>query len=315
MSDIRPTVAAALAGLAVMGATRPAHAQDMVPPLGTGVVAVTYQTGLIKDHVLFDHSVDVGHIKSHALMIDFGIGLGRNFALSASVPFIAAKYTGDFGHRPNAQEGALRPDFTFIDDGRYHSAWQDLRLELRYALERNGLHAMPFVTVVLPTHDYEYLAHAAVGRRVREVRVGLGLHRLLSPWSARSFVQSHVAYAFQERIAGVSRGATHLNIEGGRFMTPDLTIFAVAAAHLTHGGIDIFNSPRAELSGDLFISHDRIVRERLFNLGAGASYSFPGRLAVSGSITRTVWGMNGHAHAYVLTIGLARGFGSGAHGH
>ena len=44
---------------------------------------------------------------------------------------------------------------------------QDLRVELRYALRALGLPAAPFVTLVLPTHDYEYLGHSAIGRHTR----------------------------------------------------------------------------------------------------------------------------------------------------
>ena len=311
------TAAGAIAGLVLVTAAAPAGAQSMVPPRGAGEIGFLYQSGLVKNHLMTEVEVDVGHIKSHALMVDFSIGLGRNFALGVGVPLVTAKYDGNLGHRPNAQEMPLHPTFTFIDDGRYHTAWQDLRFELRYALEKGGMHVMPFVTVIIPSHSYEYLAHSAVGRRVREVRVGAAIHRLLTPWSSRSFVTSHFGYGFQEEIAGISRGATHINLEGGYFLKPNLSIFGVSTFHITNGGIDVRRSPRAELSGELFINHDRIVRDRMINLGGGAAYALPWNLMLVGSVTRTVWGINSHSQAYLVSIGVSRGFGGrgGAHGH
>jgi hypothetical protein len=307
---------ASLAIVALVVAAAPAGAQSMVPPRGAGEVSFIYQTGLIKNHILTEATVDVGHITTHAVMVDFSVGLGKHFAVGVSVPLVMARYDGGFGHRPNAQEAPLHPTFTFIDDGRYHTAWQDFRLELRYALEKNGVHAMPFVTVILPSHSYEYLAHSAVGRRVREVRIGAAIHRLLTPWSARSFVQSHIGYGFQEEIAGISRGITHINLEGGYFVKPNLSVFGLSNFHITNGGIDVRLSPRAELSGELFINHDRIVRERMINLGAGAAYALPAKFTLVGTVTRTVWGINTHSQAYLVTIGLSRSFGGGgAHGH
>ena len=312
---IARTLATIVVATAAVAANAPsAAAQGMVPVQGSGSVTVGYQTGLINKHLLVDRSVGGVRIQSHALMVDFNVGLGRDFGLGVALPLVAAKYEGASPHIPNAGELLLHPDFTLLDDGKYHAAFQDVRFELRYAWSHNGLHAMPFVTVILPSHNYEFLSHAAPGRRVKEVRLGVAIHRLLNPLSAKSYVQSHAAYAFQEEIAGVSRSATHLNVEGGYFVRWDLTVFGGAYFHVTHGGIDLYGDPRVDFFGPFFINHDRIVRERMLNLGGGAAYKLSDKYSVGGTISRTVSGINGHGQAFVLTLGFSRSFG-GSHGH
>ena len=315
MRTIARMFVAALAAAAAIHASAPsANAQGMVPARGSGSVTVGYQTGLITEHLLVDRAVGGVRINTHALLVDFSVGLGRSFGLGVALPLVAARYNGRAPHVPSAEELLLHPDFTLIDDGRYHTAFQDFRVELRYAFDRGGLHLMPFVTAVLPSHNYEFLGHAAVGRRVNELRTGVALHRLLTPWSARSYVQAHAAFAFQEGFGGVSRNATHLNLEGGYFLRPNLTVFGGAIFHTTHGGIDLHGDPRVEFSGPYFLNHDRIARERMFSLGGGASYSLSDAYSVGGTISRTVKGINGHFQAFVFTLLVSRSFG-GPHSH
>jgi hypothetical protein len=213
------------------------------------------------------------------------------------------------------EERRLHPDFRLLDDGKFHSAWQDLRVELRYATHVNNLHIAPYVKFILPTHDYEYLGHATVGRNIMEARIGVAFHRTLSPWSASSYVMSHVAYAFQEQVTGPYRGATHLAIEGGHFLRRDLSVTGSAMIHVTHGGLDWIGPPRAQYSGMDFLNHDRCARERMFNLGVGASYSVADKSFVLVSVARTLWGINGHSQAFLLTVGFSRSFGRAAHDH
>ena len=251
------TLAAAIAAAAAFASVLPAHAQSMVPAQGAGSVSVGYQTGLINKHLLRDRSVGGVRIQSHAIMVDFTIGLGKNFGLGV---------------------------------------------------------ALPFVTAILPSHNYEFLSHAAPGRRVRELRVGVAMHRLLTPLSAKSYVHAHAAHAFQQEIAGVPRRATHLNVETGYFLRPDLSVFGGLVFHVTHGGIDLIGNPRVDYSGPLFINHDRISRERMLNAGGGLAYSISDRNSLSASVSRTLSGINGHAQAFVLNIAFTRSFG-GTHGH
>ena len=303
------------AAIVVAGTVSPASAQ-MVPPRGEGSVSVLYQTYTVDKHLLATGvGVDAGKVSSRGVMVDFTVGLGRNFGLSVAVPLVSAKYVGAFPHDTlTEEEWLLHPDFRYLDDGQFHSSWQDLRVELRYATHRNALHIVPFVKFILPTHNYEYLGHATVGRNVMEARVGVALHRTL-PWSARSFVQSHVAYGFQEQVTGPYRGATHLALDGGYFVRPDLTVFGSAMVHVTHGGMDWNGSPRLEYSGMLFLNHDRVARERMFNLGVGASYSITDNYSVIGSVARTLWGINSHSQSFLLTVGFSRRFGRAAHDH
>ena len=54
-----------------------------------------------------------------------------------------------------------------------NSGFQNLRFGLRYNIvDDRAITITPFVGTSVPSHSYEYFAHAALGTRVRELEVG-----------------------------------------------------------------------------------------------------------------------------------------------
>ena len=119
-----------------------------------------------------------------SLMFDVTYGLTDRLAVTFAVPFIRARYTGAAPH-PNAQ-----------DDGARTTGFQDLRFGVRYNVTRGPLTITPFVGTNMPTHGYEYFAHAAYGPRVRELEVGTYVGRVLSPALPNAFIQARYSYSF-----------------------------------------------------------------------------------------------------------------------
>jgi hypothetical protein len=287
-----------------------AAAQSLVPARGEVTVTAIYQQGLVTDHLTSTGTRDVGRIRSQGMVLDFGIGLGGKVGVSLAVPFYRSQYTGELPHKPVPGDEQIHPTFQYLDDGAYHGAWQDSRFEMRYDLASlGGVAIAPFASVIVPTHEYEYFAHAAAGRLVKELQIGVYAARLLDPWLPGAFVMGRFAHGFEEEIAGYERRRSVLSLEGGYFITQSLRAYGLAFGQVTHGGAEFIGLPFVQFGSPLYIQHDRIYRENLLNFGAGAGYEITRSLGVFGSVIRTVDGSNGHAMAYHMSVGASFSFG------
>src|SRR5262245_31803699 len=129
-----------------------ASAQAWLYPKGEGTVTLAYQGIYTRDHAFEAERHDVGHIVSHALIMDVDYSITSRIAARMSLHDSAGKYTGP------------RPHPAVVDDGRYHSTFQDFLFDIRYNLSQTPVVVTPFFRIVVPSHSYEYFAHAAVGR-------------------------------------------------------------------------------------------------------------------------------------------------------
>jgi len=105
-----------------------AYAQATVPDRGEGMLTLTYQHYAVFGHFGVQGNENTnGPTRSQALVTDFDYGIWNGFGLLASLPFIASKYTGPPSYSVAGHPVTPGP----LDDGTYHAAFQDLRLELR----------------------------------------------------------------------------------------------------------------------------------------------------------------------------------------
>jgi len=282
--------------ITLLGASTSVRAQAWTPAQGEGTVSVQFQDAFIKYHQLPTVRLDRGHIRGETLMVDFTYGITDRVAVSVSLPWVASKYNGD------------RPHQTAIDNGSYNSAFQDFRFDVRYNLSRKGLVFTPFVGTILPTHGYEYFAHSAVGRNVRELQVGANWATLLDPVLPGLFLQGRYSYGFAERILDISHNRSNLDLEVGYFVKPEFRVFAVGAGQLTHGGVDLYGNSLLTLGPILYRHHDQIARDNILNVGAGAAYDLTESFGVYGSVMHTVAGRNIHALQHSLTLGVSWSF-------
>lgn len=289
---------AALAGFALAAGPAPASAQAWVPAQGEGAVSVLYQDLFVRDHFLAGGGrLDRGHIRSNNLLFDLTYGLTDELTVTVAAPFVRARYSGTFPH-PTAQ-----------DNGEAHSGFQDLRFAARYKLFDGPVTITPFVGTTMPSHGYEYFAHAAYGTRVRELEVGSYVARMLGARLPGVFVQARYAYAFTQRIAGVDHDRSSLDLEVGYFVRPALRVFVLGTGQKTHGGIDTPDAGWRAMPADLAPHHDRIARLEMLDVGGGAQYSLTKSIDVFGSFVTSLAGRNSHALARGITVGASWGFG------
>jgi hypothetical protein len=288
--------------IAVVGLSTSAWAQAWTPAQGEGAVTVQFQDAFIKYHQLPTVRLDRGHIRGETMLVDFTYGLTDRIAVSVALPYVASKYDG------------TRPHSTGLDNGSYHSTFQDFRFDIRYNITRKGFVVTPFAGTILPSHGYEYFAHSAVGRDVRELQVGTYWAKLLDPVLPGLFVQGRISYGFAQQIEDISHNRGNLDLEAGYFVTPELRVFALGAGQLTFGGVDLHGNSLVSLGPVLYPHHDQISRDNILNVGAGAGYELTPAFGVYGSVIRTVAGRNVHALQHSLTVGMTWSFARGSGG-
>ena len=267
-----------------------AGAQAWLPEQGTFSWSVVYNSVLNKKHYLPDgDEVDVGHTQTHSIGLIASYALTDRWTVAGGIPYVRSKYDG------------ARPHPTHVDDGDYHTSFTDFRLELHFQALEEPVALAPYVAVILPSHDYETLGHAAPGRGLNEQWLGFFVGKSLDPWLARTYVQARYNYAFVEKVAGISHDRSNADLELGYFPTERWSLRAVVLWQDTHGGIDVPVPP----SHPLFDHHDQIAEESFLNVGAGLACSLTDRIDIHALYLTSVSGKNGHKLDTGLTVGLS----------
>lgn len=287
-------------------ATAQAQSSDAwVPGRGHGSVSVAYQHLYVEWHTLSDGTKGKpGVITNRTVFFNVDYGLTDRLALSVGLPFKSNKFEGSGPHDPDD----LDHDHgnVLLDDGRYHSGWQDLGVALRYQWRNEPWAITPSLTYGAPTHDYTTFAHAAPGTGLWRLEAGIAVVRRFAPPLQNLYFQGYYGYAFMEE---VDRRVNHstLNLEVGYLLTPKLSARMYLTGQKTHNGFD-FPEDFPNRTDDHFFHHDQNLRNDYVNIGAGASYQLNDRYALFGNYGHTVWGENTHLIDYAVTVGVSRVF-------
>ena len=284
-------------------------AQAWLSPKHTGTISLSYQYHYIDTHAIEGRwlkefaGVDLGRIRSHAAVVNADYSLTDKLAFSVTLPFIGANYEGeDLSHDLHT------------DAGSYHPSFQDLGLEVRYNVLKSHLMVTPFIGYGLPTHPYEYFAHAAIGRRLTSLQLGTYVGRRLDPLLPDAFLQGHYSYEFVQRIRGINLNRSNIDLQFGYFLTSSFTAFGLVIGTLSHGGVSpyiIYDKDTGEIiDQDLYPQHDRIEIVRTWNVGGGAAYSINDSWQAYFTIFHTAYMRNGHPLKHQISTGVTWSFGS-----
>lgn len=271
-----------------------ADAQAWLPRQGNTGVEVAFNDTFNRDHYLPNgDEIDVGHTRTQAVSFAASYALTDRMLFAASIPYTRAKYGGTHPHRG-----------TTIDDGQYHGYFTDWRLEAHYQVSEWPIAFAPYVALVIPSHHYPSLGHAAPGRNLQERWLGFFAAKSLDSWLPRSYVQARYNFAFVETVAGVGHDRSNADFELGHFLNRAWSLRAVASWQKTHGGIDV----PVPTTSPLYPHHDQLAAERYVQLGAGAAWNFSARSGVYVLYKGAVSGANGHKLNSGLTLGWTSEF-------
>ena len=300
MRHVHTVLLSSLAVVAVAAAVTPApaFAQAWLAPRGEGSFSLGYMNMWVNEHV-FDDGVpfDGGRIDTQAVNLNLGYAVTDRFSLSVGLPFVASRYRGD---QPHARNGVVT-----LDNGSYHGTFQDFRFEARYMATTGSLVVTPFVGVGLPSHGYEYFAHTAPGKDIKEFQGGVSIGRRLDPVLADAYFQARYAYAIPERVLGISHNRSNFDVELGYFVTPALTLRALSFVQVSHGG---FHELYDIVTPEDFEHHDQLARTNFFELGFSAAYALTRSLDGYVSWLKTISARNTHMIAGALSVGISVNF-------
>lgn len=273
-------------------APSPAAAQVFTLPQGVGAVTLAWQYVDNTGHRLSDGYLRVAG-QSVTTSADFELEYGITDRLSATfgIPYVFAKYTGSLPPPSGLPVDACQC---------WHSSFQDFSLAARYRFGDDPWAATPVVRYVRPSHGYNYVGEAAVGRDLQEVQVGVGAGLRLVGFLPQGSVQAGYTYSFVEKVLDIPNDRSNGFVQLGYALTRRLFVHAGGTWQRTHGGLRIgsvtgnpfflpgeFNTPAR------FAQRDRLTRSNYWHVGGGLSYS-AGPVDVFASISKYVSGTDTH---------------------
>ena len=286
-----------------------AQAQAWVPPRGEGSISFSFQrldnTGHRRTNGFL---VPRGRSLDTSLYLEAEYAFTNRLSVTASMPYVFAKYT-DSNPPP--------PPIPFLPEDQcrcWQSGWQDFGVTARYNLSggAGGTFALtPSVSLGAPSHDYNFRGESALGRDLREVRIGADAGLRLDAILRNLSVQGGYSYAFVEKVMSIPTNRSNANMEGDYVIKRKLLVRGQVLWQRTHGGLR-FGSPQpADLvfpgevnTPELFYQHDRILRDNYWHAGGGLGYSFP-RVDLFATYIAFVGGTDTHAgHALTFSFSV-----------
>jgi hypothetical protein len=305
------TIRTGLAVLMLLTHTNPGRAQSWVSPAGEGSVTFIYQT---LDNT--GHRVTNGHTLPVATSFDMSLYLEADYAftnrisLIADLPYVFAKYTDS--NPPPSPIPYLPVDACHC----WHSGWQDFGITARYNLANGAFGLTPFVSLGVPSQNYNFRGESALGDHLREVRIGVDAGRRMMAISRVLAVQGSYSYAFVEKVMGISLNRSNARGQVSYGVKRRLTALGQFYWQRTYGGLRLGSPPPADLvfpgevnTPDLWYQHDRLLRDNYWRAGGGLNYSFR-QLDLFAAYAAFVAGTDTHA-GRAVTIGFSVPFRAG----
>jgi len=277
-------------------------AQPWVPPQGEGTISLTYQNYYVVGHYDVAGRPNInGATHARALIAEVDFGLTDNFGLTVTLPFIGTKYTGPDEYIV----GGVTTHPGLQDDRKYHSTFQDVRIEGRRLWWAGPVAIAPLVAVILPTHDYETHGEAVAGRHRRELQAGAAAGADLNRILPRTYAYGRYSLNTAEHLHGFSSLTSTIYTEGGVDLSSWVGVMAIASWQLKHRGPTI-----PELAHDDWLGHDRFIVSSYCNLGGGVTFAMTRNTELHVQWVATASGQGGAHRARMLSVGTTWSFGS-----
>lgn len=275
-------------------------AQAWTPGEGDGTLSLTYQNYDVAGH--YDargRKNNNGGTKSHVAVVEIDYGITNTIGLTVSLPFIASKYTGP----PVYFVGGVETHPGPLDDGTYHGAFQDVRIEARRLFWAGTIPVAPFIGATFPTHEYETVGEAVPGRHRRDFQIGTSVGLNLDRVRTGAYVHGRYAYVTAQKIKRFAFTRSNVDVEVGCPAGSRVVLRGLAAWQVRHRGPSV-----QELTVD-WEHHDRFIAPSYTNVGGGISVLIGGA-DVYALWLSTVAGSNGAHRARTIAAGVTFGFGS-----
>lgn len=271
---------------------------------GSGSVSLTLQTVEVSHFDTSVSTVDIGSVSTRSAYLEFEYAFANRWLVNFGLPYISKDYDGPAVHDPLLLIPP-RPQVSFLDDGRWHSDFQDFNLGLRYLCLNGPTVVEPFARVIIPSHDYPHFAQAAVGQNLWKIEMGADVSHFFafSDW----YYRASGSYTVVEETLDVNVNHFRISGELGYFLTQTLAVHGNVQSKFGRGD-DATSFPPATRNDERWYQHDRTSRHSYLNLGVGADWYFADKYQLSAGVLRTVSGRTVHLVDYAISLGLTRNF-------
>jgi hypothetical protein len=162
----------------------------------------------------------------------------------------------------------------------------------------------PSGEVIIPSHHYPNLAHAAAGKDLRAYVVGVAAGGFLDAFLPRMFFHTQVSYARVQEMVDIRPNRSRVENELGYFITPRLSVRFLASYQVTHDGFDlesftpmtsaVIHSQGVEIPPSYRRYHDQLQRSNYLSLGGGVGFALNNSMEVFFDVAQMVWGESVH---------------------
>lgn len=281
-----------------------AAADDGESRKGHGHVSVGLQLLHVDGFESNSGKLPIGTTDTQTLTFEVEYYATDRLTLVAGLPLIRKRYQGPGAHDPLALDPP-RPDVEFVDDGDYHTDFQDWHFAVRYLLRDGRFQIEPFIGLEEPASDYPFFAHAAVGQQL--TKVDLGSNFSYRPPLSDAFYTLSVSRVFVEETLGVSVDHWRVNASAGYIFSDRLS--ARVFALLKDGdGLDFEDFAQPLAANPRWIQHDRMVKHNYLNVGIGAEWLASEKIQVSAAAMTMVWAEQVHILEYGLVFSASWSF-------
>lgn len=230
--------------------------------------------------------------------------LDDHWEAHVELPFIDKRSSGGPGAHDPSILAVPHPEAEFLDDGRYHGAWQDWVVGVSYHTDWGRFRVEPHLVAQIPSHDYSHFANAAIGQNLWRVKLGVDFtHRLQS---SNFYYTAGYSYEVWEKVLDTTLNKHHFRASAGYFFSPQVTGWVFANARIGQG----LNTTEvgSDRTTELFYQHDRLSEHDFVIAGIGSSYRINDNYSISVTGGRMVWGRNVHDLKYAYDVALLHGF-------
>ena len=252
--------------------------------------------------------IEAGKAVNFAFDVELDYAFTDRFSMSTTLPYILSRFTDEPEDGPCTADKTTCIPLAAVDACQcWQSSFADFGVTARYNLINHNQAFMltPSVSVGVPSHNYEYVGEAVVGRQLNELRVavdaGQRLDRLLRGLS----VQAGYRYSFVEQSLDVPNNRSN-GLAQAAFAFPNgFSTRGVFSWQRTHGGLRVpeFINPSDPLYPEFQTEFHRMLRDNYLHIGAGAAYVW-GSWDISGSFLFTAKGSNSHdVRVFSVTVG------------
>jgi hypothetical protein len=267
-----------------------------------GEMALTYQYQRAQNLVSEDFTINSAPITTH--LFDFGVSYRVNdrWTVNAGLPLISREWKGGPSHNPL---NIVPPqyDSEFVDDGHFHTFFQDLRLGAAYLLLEDPVSLEVHLEYGIPASDYPFFAASAVGRHLQTIEAGAtaAYRPPFLPW----YFSLRTGYVMTDPVLGVDTDAMRVTADATRFMNERIALNVFVASK---NGKGISPPQTPDFTSELWYRHDQIIRHNYVNIGLGVNWALGDRNVLNFTLLKMVHAEDVFELRDGLSVTLSRPF-------